>query len=77
LGILRLRKDPRVSRVSLLSERLSAILSHRSPERGDTCRHKSANGTDGNPEKKSAHFGDLPTKKNDGKKPGLQDHSGT
>jgi hypothetical protein len=32
LGILRLRKGPLVSRESLLSERLSATLSHRSPE---------------------------------------------
>jgi hypothetical protein len=32
LGSLRLRKEPRVSRASLLSERLSAILSHRSAE---------------------------------------------
>jgi hypothetical protein len=32
LGILRLRKEPRVSRVSLLSERLSVTHSHRSPE---------------------------------------------
>jgi hypothetical protein len=34
--------------------------------------NKSANGTDGNPEKKSVHFGDGTIKKHDGKKPRLQ-----
>jgi hypothetical protein len=43
------------------------------PSRGSQSRNrKSANLTDGQPTKKIVHFGDLPTKKNDTKKPRLQ-----